>query len=433
MGNRLNGPAVIFYLVLGVTHLVAVAFPAQEDRIATPDEVERAMHPPAFFLLRAVSVPPRLLAAGMEKGLIKYEATYQRQRTALWLQALRNRGIALYFGGVGEGTGFGGGAGYTVGGKRTSLSLVGRLTTAKYQEFDVAWTSSMGLSRLIVEGSYQWRPRENFYGIGQKSVREQHSNFALRQTWAGVRYEITPYPWISWGSEYRTGWFETHAGTNPALASPEAFFPDLPGYGRQTTLQSVGSYLSLDGIRGDYQLGGALHTGASHQDGLGARNRLSYFTYEVQLEGRLPVLRQRSAFVGLASLEFNRRRSGSDPIPFYLLPRIGGSSTLRGFGVDRFSGTNLLLLSLEYRYRLHPNVEAVPFFDEGQIFDRTDDLTWLNWHRNYGFGFRYHTETGTVVRIELGHSSEGLQFHILFGDRQRPPLRGPTRYGAYKR
>ncbi len=432
MKNRL-GAVLIFLLTVIAMAVAAAPSPAQEERIVTPEEVRRATHPPGFFLLRAVSVPHRLMAAGMEKGLIKYETTYQRQRSAVWFAALRNRGIGLYFGGTGEGTGFGGGAGYTAGGKKTSLSLVGRMTSAKYQEFDAAWTSSIGFSRLIVEGSYQWRPRENFYGVGQKSVKEQRTNFALRQTWAGVRYEITPHPGIHWGGEYRIAWLEALAGNNPALASPEAFFPDLPGYGRQTRLRSVGSYLSLDGIRKEYQLGGALQLGASYQDGLGAQSRLSYFTYEAQIEGRLPILRQRSAFVGQATFEFNRRRGGSDPIPFFLLPHIGGSSTLRGFRIDRFYGTNLLLLSLEYRYHLHPNIEAIPFFDEGQIFDRTDDLTWLNWHRNYGFGFRYHTETGTVVRIELGHSSEGLQFHILFGDRQRPPLRGPIRYGAYKR
>jgi hypothetical protein len=368
----------------------------------------------------------------MEKGLIKYEKTYLRERMNLWFESLRKRGINLYFGGTGEGTGFGGGLGYTLGGRKARLSLAGRMTTAKYQEFDAAWTGTAGFTRLIVEGSYQWRPRENFYGLGQASSRAQHTNFSLRQTWAGARYEIEPRAGIRFGGEYRQAWLQAGPGSDPALASPDAFFPGLPGYGEQTRLQAVGSYFDLDAIRNEYQLGGAIHLGAAYQEGLG-QSRLRYFSYEAQLEGRLPVINQRSAFVGQASIELTRRRGGSDPIPFYLLPHIGGSSTLRGFRIDRFYGANLFLLSLEYRYRIHPNIEALPFFDEGQVFDRTDDLTWLNWHRNYGFGFRYHTAAGTVVRLELGHSSEGVQFHIIMGDRGRQPLRGPIRYGAYKR
>jgi hypothetical protein len=427
MKNRLSGLVPAFFLAF----LIVVPFAAQDERIVTPDEVRDATRPPAFFVLRVLSSPLRLMASGMEKGLIKYESTYQRQRTDLWLAQLKKRGIVPYFGGMGEGTGFGGGAGFAFGGKRTRLDIVGRMTTSKYQEFDTAWTTNVGMSRFVLEGSYQWRPRENFYGTGHSSVRSQHANFSLRQTWTGVRYEFEPHGGVLFGTEYRTAWFQAGAGSNPVLASPDAFFPDLTGYGAQTRLSTIGSYISLDGLRNQYQLGGALHLGASYQEGLG-HSRLSYFNYEAQLEGRLPIGHQRSAFVGQASIEFTRRRGGSDPIPFYLLPHIGGSSTLRGFRLDRFYGANLFLLSLEYRYRIHPNVQAYPFFDEGQVFDRTEDLSWLDWHRNYGFGFRYHTETGTVLRIEVGHSCEGLQFHLIFGDRRRPPLRGPIRYGGYK-
>ena len=39
----------------------------------------------------------------------------------------------------------------------------------------------------------------------------------------------------------------------------------------------------------------------------------------------------------------------------------------------------------------------------------------------------------TFLRVEYGRSSEGSEIHIVFGDRERPPLLGPFRYGAYKR
>ncbi len=386
--------------------------------------------------LRIISYPHRAISSGMESGLITVEKKYLRQRWQRYLDSLRRRGIVPVFGGTGEGTGLGGGLTYLAGQERsTQFRMDLNITTLNYEEATLSFAQALGPTKFYLEGSYQWRPRENFYGLGHDTQEGQRTNFALRQTWSGVRYEVVPRNWFQIGTDYKWAWLEALPGTNPAVSTPDVYFPDLPGYRTQTRLQSVGAYMSLNGIPGEYRLGGAIHLGASYQEGQGRNKALKYYTYEIRLEGRLPIAPGRSAFVGQANLEFNRKDSASDPIPFYLLPHIGGSSTLRGFRLDRFYGTNLFLLSLEYRYRLHPNIQAIPFFDEGQIFDQSDDLSWLNWHRNYGLAFRYRAGTakGTVVRLEFGHSSEGFLFHLSFGDRPLPPLRGPIRWGGYKR
>jgi hypothetical protein len=370
----------------------------------------------------------------MERGLISFERHRMRERLDLWMEQLRQHGIQARFGGSGEGAGFGGGGTYTFqAGEANRLQFLGLATFKSYEEFGIQWTSSTPAGTWIAESSYQWRPQENFYGLGHNSMRVKHSMFALRQTWAGVRWEYQVKGRVRWGALYRTAWTSALPSGNPLYSSPDVFFSNPIGYGTQTRLRSAGIYFDLDGIRSEYQLGGATHFGASYQQGLG-NSRLSYFTYEAQLEGRVPISRESSAFVGQANFELNRERHGSDPIPFYMLPHIGGSSTLRGFALDRFYGRNVALLSLEYRYRIHPFIQVIPFFDEGQIFDRTEDLAWLNWHRNYGLGFRFRSTSGaTFLRLEYGRSSEGYEIHVTFGDRERPPLRGPFRYGVYKR
>lgn len=427
-------------LPIFVTWLLALAcaqsLPGQDERIVTQEEVKKAAQPGWLLPLHIISYPHHLISSGMERGLISVEKHRLRERWQIYLDALRRRGILPVFGGTGEGTGFGGGLTYLAGAeKKSQFRMDLNITTTNYEEFDLSVAEVLGPSKLYLEGSYQWRPQENFYGLGHSSLEGQRTNFALRQTWTGVRYEVVPVRWVQAGTEYKWAWLTALPGTNPAFSSPDVYFPNLPGFGTQTRLQSVGTYLALNALRREYQLGGSLHLGASYQKGLGRSNLLKYYSYEIQMEGRLPLASERSALVGQANLEFTRRSANSDPIPFYLLPHIGGSSTLRGFRLDRFYGTNLFLLSLEYRYRLHPNLQAIPFFDEGQIFDQTSDLTWLNWHRNYGLAFRYRAgvDKGTVVRVEFGHSSEGFQFHVSFGDRVRPPLWGPIRYGAYKR
>jgi len=151
------------------------------------------------------------------------------------------------------------------------------------------------------------------------------------------------------------------------------------------------------------------------------------------VEGRMPIVDGRSGLAFQGELEFNRPRGGSDPIPFFLLPHIGGSSTLRGFNLDRFYGKNIFFLTLEYRYQVHPNYQAFIFFDEGQMFEQTSDLSWLNWQRNYGFGIKMHSSRGAYFRFDFGYSEEGIQYHILWGDRPARPLGGAIRYGTYRR
>jgi hypothetical protein len=419
--------------IAAVSSVVLGAGALGQDRIATPEDIRASTHPGWLGPLRVTSWPHRALTGGMERGLIAFERHRVRERAREWMEEWRRRGLELQFGGSGEGSGIGGGASYQLrGGENNSVGILGLVTVRRYQEAGLNWAWTTPAGRLVAESSYQWRPEENFYGLGHDSERGKHSQFALRQSWLGVRYELKPIRRMRAGILHRVAWVSALPGRNPIYSSPDAFTSGLPGYGTQTRLESTGAYFDLDGIRQEYQLGGAVHLGASHQQGLGA-SKLDYFAYETQMEGRLPAVPQNSAFVGQANIELNRPRGGSDPIPFYLLPHIGGSSTLRGFALDRFYGTNLMLLSLEYRYSVHPNLQAAPFFDEGQVFDRTSNLSWLNWHRNYGLGFRFRSPVGTFLRVEYGRSSEGFQVHVNFGYRERPPLLGPFRYGAYRR
>jgi len=370
----------------------------------------------------------------MERGLITVERKYLRQRAQMYLNSLRSYGIVPVFGGTGEGTGFGGGLTYLAGQEKpTQFRLDLKITTANYQEASLSLGQALGPGKLFFEGSYQWRPKENFYGLGHDTKKGQRTNFALRQTWTGVRYEAS----MRHGSRPAAkssgpGWKHLPAPIPPfhprtsILRICPATIPDAIAKHRRVCFperdsrrlpawRSAPSRRLLSGWAWTQQAPRVLHLrnpdGGAPADGFRA---------------------QRLCRPGKPGIQPEKGRQR--PIPFYLLPHIGGSSTLRGFRLDRFYGTNLFLLSLEYRYRLHPNIEAIPFFDEGQIFDQTADLSWLNWHRNYGLGFRYRAgvEKRTVLRLELGHSSEGIQFHLSFGDRPQPRLSGPIRWGAYR-
>jgi hypothetical protein len=149
--------------------------PAEDERIVTPEEVEDAVRSPVRLPLRIISYPHRAISRGMEKGLIKVEKDHLRERLRLWTDHLREIGVTGLFGGMGEQTGFGGGATYTIGRSGPQkVIFLGRATLAHYQELDARWTASSPKVNFDLAGSYQWRPKENFYGLGHQSLESAY-------------------------------------------------------------------------------------------------------------------------------------------------------------------------------------------------------------------------------------------------------------------
>ncbi|NWG12606.1 MAG: hypothetical protein HXY20_03630, partial [Acidobacteria bacterium] len=320
---RSSFPSVVFLVwvlqpAIGTTQEPNVAAPLQDERIVSETEARAAAHPAVAAPLRILLYPFHIVNSGMESGLISFEKNRMRERLDYWTRWLRQKGIAAMIGGLGEGTGFGLGGSYTIPAEGDSnVRALGRASLKGYQEFDLAGTMALGKTRFILQSSYQWRPQENFYGLGMKSVGESRTKFALRQTWGGGRFELVPHRRLVFGVEYRMAWLFSTKGTDPRYASPGDVFSNLPGFGERVRAQTSGFYMRADGIRGEYDMGGLLSFGTSIVDGL-AQSRLKYIELEGLFEGRLPIANARSVLVAQGQLDFVRPRGGSDPTPFYL-------------------------------------------------------------------------------------------------------------------
>jgi hypothetical protein len=416
------------------------------ERILTADDLASATGGAGTLPLRIVGWPYRRLMASMERGLVAFERHKIRERISDFQARLNARGVGLLFGGLGEGSGIGLGIvqeapprpaararEYLKEQRQAGLRLMARQSFSGYQELAAGFESApVPRSTFVLETDYQWRPNESFYGLGQQSRRENHSSFALRQWSGGMLWETRPIRHLRAGTEYKVAALTTGPSLSGRFPSIETVFGDeLAGFNERVELQSIGGFFDADLMQGDYKLGGRVHIGASWQDSFGAAE-IRYARYEGRFDGRLPIVRGRSALVGQIAAEFTREAPGSQPVPFFLYPRVGGSSTLRGFALDRFYGRNMIFMTLEYRWALHPNFEAQLIHDAGQIFDRSEEFGFFDWHRNYGFGIRFRTEGGTQFRIEVASSVEGFSVHVSFGDRVPRPLGGPVRYPLYR-
>ncbi|MGH9203449.1 MAG: BamA/TamA family outer membrane protein, partial [Vicinamibacterales bacterium] len=107
---------------------------------------------------------------------------------------------------------------------------------------------------------------------------------------------------------------------------------------------------------------------------------------------------------------------GSNGVPFFMMPWLGGNDTLRGFRNYRFRGPHALLLQAEYRWEIWSGLDGAFFYDAGKVALRRADLKLKDLEDDYGIGFRFNTSNGVILRVDAAFGSrEGKHLHIVFG------------------
>jgi outer membrane protein assembly factor BamA len=106
-----------------------------------------------------------------------------------------------------------------------------------------------------------------------------------------------------------------------------------------------------------------------------------------------------------------------DEVPFYELSALGGEKTLRGYGSQRFTNKDMVLVNLEQRIRVWQmslfgvkgDIQLAPFVDLGEVFDTGtgDFLHNPGIHYSYGCGLRGVVNPYVVGRIDIGFGTEG--------------------------
>jgi hypothetical protein len=118
--------------------------------------------------------------------------------------------------------------------------------------------------------------------------------------------------------------------------------------------------------------------------------------------------------------------AASGELPFYTLPNLGGSRTLRGYINNRFTDRTAWHLGAEYRFWTVPRgfqltktvrIERLGlalFGEVGSVAPKVGDL--LNEiEHSYGIGFRLSLERTALFRFDLGFSEEDANLSIAYG------------------
>ncbi|MCB9878625.1 MAG: BamA/TamA family outer membrane protein [Planctomycetes bacterium] len=115
-------------------------------------------------------------------------------------------------------------------------------------------------------------------------------------------------------------------------------------------------------------------------------------------------------------------------LPFYSLPTLGGTHTLRGYIQNRFTDRAVAHFSTEYRLGLIARgfaftdtirIERIGvafFYDCGTVASDADKLFDGRFLQSYGVGLRLAFAREALFRVDYGISDEGGNFTIAFGN-----------------
>jgi hypothetical protein len=336
---------------------------------------------------------------------------------------LDREGFYPKLGSLAVGSGFAYGAGFR---DRDLFSDKGRLDVWGARSVRGYWATearltfpALAANHLHLESWFAHRdyPEEDYFGLGPSSNRSDRTSYAIRSDRIGALAGVRPVSkaLLGGGIEY----------LNPRLGSgQDQRFPSIEEIFDPTTAPGLGQavdYLrSMAFLEIDYRepknarRGGWYRVEFSHVDdrtsGTYTFNRID--TDLRQFVGFLADRRVLAARLFVSTSD----TAGGQIMPFYLMPTLGGNDTLRGFREYRFRGPHAILLQGEYRFEVWSGLDVALFYDAGKVAMTRSDLDFANLKTDYGFGFRFNTDAGIILRVDAAFgSADGKHLYIVWG------------------
>jgi hypothetical protein len=305
------------------------------------------------------------------------------------------------------------GAGYTQ--HVSSYNFVdvrGSYSVSNYKRAEMEFVAPRLLHRrgaLSVLGGWRDATQVGFYGLGVDTSKDDRTSYRFKRPYASALLTLWPtrqylvlrpgVEWTKWSQEPGLGRFPSvETVYTPAT---------LPGLGADPTYVHTQATVGFDWRTspGYSRRGG--YYGITAHDYNDRDKAFGFQQVDYEAVQHFPVLRETWAFSFrvLARTTFDK---GGQAMPFFMMPTLGGSSTLRGYTSLRFRDQNSLLLQGEWRIMASRYLDSAVFYDAGKVTARRSDLDFDGLKHDYGFGVRFHGPISTPLRVELARGSDGL-------------------------
>jgi outer membrane protein assembly factor BamA len=297
-------------------------------------------------------------------------------------------------------------------------------TTHDYQHYGVSYRGPQVLgphAGLDGLAQYRKRPRETFFGIGQDSRQEDEVNYTLEESYFKGDLQVYASSRVTLTARATFTASNISDGQDPDLLGDLDSIRTLFGVGPQATrptrFVTLGAELGGDwrDSKGQPSRGGEAYLWLGYNHGTGQSDRLRFYHAAADLRYYLNLFRKRILAFRLL-LEARETTSGSPPLPFYLLSKLGGRKTLRGYDTYRLVDNDAALFTVEYRYPIWDVLDAFLFYEEGQVFPNLRrDFTWRGWRYSAGGGLRVWRSAGVIFHTQIAFSAETTRFYFELG------------------
>jgi hemolysin activation/secretion protein len=95
---------------------------------------------------------------------------------------------------------------------------------------------------------------------------------------------------------------------------------------------------------------------------------------------------------------------------------VGGPDDVRGLPRFRYYGPTTLIGNVEYRWEVAPALAVAVFADAGRVGSKPGDVALSGMHGAAGMGLRFKSRNALAMRMDVGFSSQGVQFWWTFSD-----------------
>jgi len=295
-----------------------------------------------------------------------------------------------------------------------TIDVRGSYTFSGYKRIEAEFLAPRLFNRrgvLSVIGGWREATTVGFYGIGTGPTSvDDRANYSFTQPYVSTTLDFWPTRRLfvlRGGLEFSQWSQEGSDSSDPSVE--EVYTPEtLPGLGASPT------YLHVQGTAGfdsrtspGYTRRGGFYGVTAHQFA-DSDDDFSFTKMEYEAIQHFPVLRD-AWVISLRARVETTHTSDDAQVPFFMLPALGGGSSMRGFASWRFRDRNSVMAQAEWRVLANRFLDVALFVDAGKVTARAGDLNdFHDMKKDYGLGFRLHGPLATPLRIELAKSNEGL-------------------------
>ena len=318
------------------------------------------------------------------------------------------------------------GGGFTVGAgymrhvsAYNTIDFRGSVTPSGYKRIEAAFTAPRLFARrgtLNLLGGWREATQVGFYGIGTANTsQDDRANYAFDQPYGSAAFDFWPArKLLLLRGEFEASTWHTAPGGGARSVDELYTAETLPGLGASPTYLHSQATIALDSrpSPGYARHGGFF--GVTYHDFHDTGGRFGFHQTDYDAIQHVPILRETWVLSLHARAQLAASADGQ-AVPYFMLPSLGGGSSLRGFTSWRFRDLNSLLLQAEWRVMANRILDMALFYDAGRVAARRDDLTSAPLKSDYGVGFRLHGPLATPLRIEIARGNEGMS--LVFSSR----------------